>query len=83
MVRQLNGAYRVKDEKLGELFLQVKEKERLFEEVTYSHVPRKNNLIKRADSLANLGIDDKKSKETTERELEQRKEIEKAVSERR
>jgi len=83
MVRQLNGAYRVKDEKLGELFLQVKEKERLFEEVTYSHVPRENNLIKRADSLANLGIDDKKSTETTERDLEQRKEIEKAVSERR
>ena len=48
MVKQLNGAYRVKNEKLHELFLQVKEKERRFERVTYSHVPRENNLIKRA-----------------------------------
>ena len=57
MVRQLNGAYRVKNEKLHELFLLVKEKERLFEEVAYSHLPREKGLIKRADKLANLGID--------------------------
>ncbi|MCK4732997.1 MAG: reverse transcriptase-like protein [Methanophagales archaeon] len=78
MVRQLNGAYRVRDEKLHELFLRVREKARQFEEVTYSHVPRENNLIKRADKLANLGIDDKKSTETTDGEIEQRKEKEKA-----
>lgn len=58
MIRQLNGVYRVKNEKLGELFLLVKEKERQFERVTYSHVPRENNLIKRADKLANLAIDE-------------------------
>ena len=57
MVRQLNGAYRVKNEKIHELFLLVKEKERLFEEVAYSHLPREKGLIKRADKLANLGID--------------------------
>ncbi len=78
MVRQLNGAYRVKNEKLGELFLLVKEKERRFKGVTYSHLPREKGLIKRADKLANLGIDDEKSTETTDGELEQRKEIEKA-----
>ena len=60
MVRQLNGVYRVKNEKLGKLFLLVKEKARGFKGVTYSHLPRENNLIKRADKLANLAIDDKK-----------------------
>lgn len=60
MVRQLNGVYRVKNEKLHKLFLWVREKARRFEEVTYSHVPRENSLIKRADKLANLGIDEDK-----------------------
>jgi ribonuclease HI len=57
MVRQLNGVYRVKNEKLHELFLLVKEKERGFKGVTYSLVPREKGLIKRADKLANLAID--------------------------
>lgn len=60
MVRQLNGVYRVKDEKLHKLFLLVREKERGFKGVTYSHLPREKGLIKRADKLANLGIYDKK-----------------------
>jgi ribonuclease HI len=58
MVRQLNGAYRVKDEKLHELFLLVREKEKLFDRVNYSHVSREKGLIKRADKLANLAIDE-------------------------
>jgi ribonuclease HI len=57
MVRQLNGAYLVKNEKLHELFLLVKEKERGFKGVTYSHLPREKGLIKRADKLANLAIE--------------------------
>jgi ribonuclease HI len=58
MVRQLNGAYRVKNEKLHDLFLQVKEKARGFKGVTYSHLPREKGLIKKADKLANLAIDE-------------------------
>jgi len=58
MVKQLNGEYRVKSEKLGKLFLQVREKEKQFEKVNYSHVPREEGLIKRADKLANLAIDE-------------------------
>ena len=74
MVRQLNGAYRVKDEKLGKLFLLVKEKERLFEEVTYSHLPREERHIKRADTLANLAMDeDKLSERVYDKEKERRK----------
>lgn len=49
----------MKSEKLRELFLLVREKEKQFERVTYSHVPRETGLIKRADELANLAIDQK------------------------
>jgi ribonuclease HI len=58
MIRQLNGKYRVKNEKLGRLFLQVREKEKHFEKVNYFHVPREADHLKRADKLANLAIDD-------------------------
>ncbi|MCW3130755.1 MAG: ribonuclease HI family protein [Methanophagales archaeon] len=58
MVKQLNGEYRVKNKKLGKLFLQVREKEKRFERVNYSHVPREEDLIKRADKLANRAIDE-------------------------
>lgn len=71
MVRQLNGEYRVKNEKLRVLFLQVREKEKRFEKVNYFHVPREEDLIKRADKLANIAIDGKMSEES---ELEKRKE---------
>jgi ribonuclease HI len=68
MIRQLNGEYRVKSEKLRELFLLVREKEKQFERVNYSHVPRENGLIKRADELANLAIDQKSSSELVRKE---------------
>ena len=67
MVRQLNGEYRVKNEKLGKLFLLVREKEKWFGKVSYFHVPREKDLIKRADKLANRAIDEFK---TMERERE-------------
>ena len=63
MVKQLNGEYRVKNEKLGKLFLQVREKEKRFEKVNYFHVPREEDLIKRADKLANRAIDEFKMME--------------------
>jgi ribonuclease HI len=58
MVKQLNGEYSVKNEKLGELFLQVREKEKRFERVNYFHVPREEDFIKGADKLANIAIDE-------------------------
>ncbi|MCK4736481.1 MAG: reverse transcriptase-like protein, partial [Methanophagales archaeon] len=63
MVRQLNGAYGVKNGKLGKLFFQVREKEKRFERVNYIHVPREEDLIKRADKLANHAIDEFKMME--------------------
>ncbi len=68
MIRQLNGIYRVKSEKLRELFLLVREKEKQFERVNYSHVPRENVRIKRADELANLAIDQQSLSERVRKE---------------
>lgn len=45
----------------------MREKEKRFEKVNYFHVPRENDLIKRADKLANRAIDEFK---TMERERE-------------
>jgi ribonuclease HI len=56
-VKQLKGINKVRDEKLKPLFEKVKEKERLFEKVTYTHVRRGNN--KRADKLVNECLDKK------------------------
>jgi Ribonuclease HI len=56
LVRQLNGQYRVKDEKLKRLFERAMTLLRQFDSVQILHVPRKLNKL--ADRLANQGIDD-------------------------
>ncbi|HTN71973.1 MAG TPA: ribonuclease HI family protein [Methylomirabilota bacterium] len=56
LVRQLNGEYRVKDEKLKLLFQRAMTLLRQFDTVHIRHVPRELN--KSADRLANQGIDD-------------------------
>src|ERR1044071_2735558 len=56
LVRQLNGQYRVKDEKLKHLFDRVTHLLREFDQVRIVHVPRELNKL--ADRLANQGIDD-------------------------
>jgi ribonuclease HI len=55
MVRQLNGEYRVKDEKLKTLFERSKHLLRQFDSYRILHVRREMNRL--ADRLANLGID--------------------------
>ena len=60
MVRQRNGVYRVKSPRLRELFIRVREQEKRFEKVKYTHVPRKEEHIKMADKLANQAIDEEK-----------------------
>ncbi len=59
IVRQLTGVYRVKDEKLKPLFAEVMTLLRGFTDAPVAHVPRSKN--RRADELANLGIDRKLS----------------------
>ena len=56
LVRQLNGEYRVKDEKLKLLFQRAMTLLRQFDTVDIRHVPREQNKL--ADRLANQGIDD-------------------------
>ncbi|HEY7163714.1 MAG TPA: ribonuclease HI family protein [Candidatus Binatia bacterium] len=55
LVRQLNGQYRVKDEKLKRLFERAVNLLRRFDKVRIVHVPRELN--RHADRLANQGID--------------------------
>ena len=56
LVRQLNGEYRVKDEKLKVLFQKAIELLRQFDAYRIVHVPRESNRV--ADRLANRGIDE-------------------------
>jgi ribonuclease HI len=55
MVRQLNGEYRVKDEKLKALFDQAVDLLRQFASYRILHVRRETNKL--ADRLANQGVD--------------------------
>ena len=55
LVRQLNGVYRVKDEKLKVLFEKVMGLLRQLDSYRILHVPRELNKL--ADRLANQGID--------------------------
>lgn len=55
MVRQMNGEYRVRDEKLIPLYEQARQLASKLNKVTYTHVPRSRNKI--ADQLANQAID--------------------------
>jgi ribonuclease HI len=60
LVRQLNGEYRVKDEKLRVLFHKATSLLRQFDSYRILHVPRELNKL--ADRLANKGIDEAKKK---------------------
>jgi ribonuclease HI len=60
LVRQLNGEYRVKDEKLKALFQKAMSLLRQFETYRIVHVPRELNKL--ADRLANKGIDEANKK---------------------
>lgn len=56
LVRQLNGEYRIKNERLRTYAVRVQERCRRFKSVEFIHVPRAEN--KRADRLANQALDD-------------------------
>ncbi len=58
-VRQLNGQYALKSEKLAPFFHEVKNRMKHFESVTFTHVPREHPRLQLADKLANKAIDDK------------------------
>lgn len=54
LIRQLKGEYKVKNEKLMPLYLQIKFFLRNFPEVNFCHLPREKNVL--ADRLAQRAI---------------------------
>lgn len=54
--RQLSGEYRIKTPHLKELFSLVKERERKFQKVTYTQIPRTHEKIKWVDRLVNRAL---------------------------
>lgn len=59
VVKQLKGEYRVKQEHLLILFKKVKDIEKQFASVSYTHIPREQNSY--ADKLVNKAIDEAKT----------------------
>lgn len=55
VVEQLSGRYKVKSKTLKPLIEKIRELEKSFNEISYTHVPRAKNEV--ADSLANLALD--------------------------
>ena len=52
---QLNGIYKVKNAKIRELLVKIRELENQFSKITYQHVPRDQN--KEADKQVNIALD--------------------------
>ena len=59
VVKQLSGAYKIKNEKLRELFYILKDRERAFDKIVYNHTKRTNQFILYADKLVNDALDSK------------------------
>jgi ribonuclease HI len=55
IANQLSGTFKIKNEGLKELFIQVKQLEQKVGQVTYTYTPRANNVL--ADKMANQAID--------------------------
>jgi len=62
VLNQINGKYAIKKDHLRKLCILVKEKERLYEEVIYTHAPKTHPHIKHADRLSNQALDGKYGK---------------------
>ena len=56
VIKQLNGVWRLKDDELRKLSHAVKDKERPFERVVYTHAERSSQYMKRADALSKQAL---------------------------
>ncbi len=59
IVKQLLGEYKVRNEKLLPLFLEVQKLQENFKKINYVHVSRWNKFQKIADKLLNVELDNK------------------------
>lgn len=57
VVKQMNGAWRLKNDRLRELFYEARNEEGAFEQVIYQHVKRDNPFIRKVDRLVNEALE--------------------------
>ncbi|HIE17309.1 MAG TPA: ribonuclease HI family protein [Dehalococcoidia bacterium] len=57
IVNQMNGTWRLKNDELRSLYHKVKDRERVFKEVTYQYVQRTNPTMKKVDRLLNQAFE--------------------------
>ena len=55
VIEQINGKWKVKNEALMKIYTEIRELLRLFQNIKFTHIPRKGN--KEADALANQAMD--------------------------
>jgi ribonuclease HI len=61
LVRQMKGQYKTKNPGLKKALLEIKDAERGFRKVTYTHVRRENPHIRLADMLVNRALDSRQA----------------------
>lgn len=57
VINQISGVWRLRNDELRRLFFNVEEKKRAFREVTFTHVRRNNQQIKKVDRLLNRALE--------------------------
>lgn len=57
VINQMSGVWRLKNDELRRLFFNVEEKKQAFREVTFTHVRRTNQQIRRVDRLLNRALE--------------------------
>ena len=62
VVNQLNGIYRVKNDRMKVLYQEVKSQEAHFTALSYSYLPRTHEKMKIVDRLVNQALDEEYSK---------------------
>ena len=58
VVKQLRGEYKLKNYALQKLYDMVKKAEREFDRITYTHLRREEDGMRRADQLVNFALDE-------------------------
>ena len=62
VVRQLQGVYKIKNFNLQKLYDEAQKNSRHFKKVTYTHLRREEDGMRRADQLVNYALDEAKQK---------------------
>src|SRR5436190_10115387 len=60
VVKQMNGAWRLKNDKLRSLFFEVRKLSQAFDSVVFQHLTRSNPFMKKADWLLNEAFEGRK-----------------------